>query len=64
MMICLTNYLRIHSGEKSHQCPYCPYKSVRKDNLKSHLKTHEKHALEARRYLFENYFNNFTKIML
>jgi len=42
-------HMRIHSGEKSHQCPYCPYKSVRKDNLKSHLKTHEKHALEARR---------------
>jgi DNA-directed RNA polymerase subunit RPC12/RpoP len=42
-------HMRIHSGEKSHQCPYCPYKSVRKDNLKSHLKTHEKHAMEARR---------------
>ena len=40
---------RIHSGEKTHQCPWCPYRSVRKDNLKSHLKTHEKHALEARR---------------
>lgn len=42
-------HMRIHSGEKSHQCPYCPYRSVRKDNLKSHLKTHEKHAMEARR---------------
>ncbi|CAG5102619.1 Oidioi.mRNA.OKI2018_I69.chr1.g386.t2.cds [Oikopleura dioica] len=42
-------HMRIHSGEKSHQCPWCPYRSVRKDNLKSHLKTHEKHALEARR---------------
>ena len=52
---------RIHSGEKSHQCPYCPYKSVRKDNLKSHLKTHEKHALEARRYLLEHYLDNLTK---
>lgn len=42
-------HMRIHSGEKTHQCPWCPYRSVRKDNLKSHLKTHEKHALEARR---------------
>ena len=36
-------HMRIHTGEKSHQCPYCHYKSVRKDNLKSHMKTHEKH---------------------
>lgn len=40
-------HMRIHSGEKQHCCPYCPYKSVRKDNLNSHLKTHEKHRQQA-----------------
>lgn len=40
-------HMRIHSGEKTHQCPFCSYKSVRKDNLKSHMKTHEKAASAA-----------------
>ena len=41
-------HMRIHTGEKTHKCPYCNYKSVRKDNLKSHMKTHEKHFKSAR----------------
>ena len=40
-------HMRIHTGEKTHKCPYCNYKSVRKDNLKSHMKTHEKHFKSA-----------------
>ncbi|MEL6741121.1 MAG: C2H2-type zinc finger protein [Planctomycetota bacterium] len=40
-------HMRIHTGDKTHQCPYCNYKSVRKDNLKSHMKTHEKHMNNA-----------------
>lgn len=42
-------HMRIHSGEKSHTCPFCPYKSVRKDNLKSHMKTHEKSKYDGSR---------------
>ena len=43
-------HMKIHSGEKQHKCPYCPYKSVRKDNLNSHLRTHEKHRKEAQSF--------------
>ena len=32
----------IHLGKKDHKCPHCDYSSVRKDNLKSHMKTHDK----------------------
>ncbi|MGH0154678.1 UNVERIFIED_CONTAM: hypothetical protein FKN15_027868 [Acipenser sinensis] len=28
----------IHTGLKSHQCPLCPFRCARKDNLKSHMK--------------------------
>ena len=34
--------MRIHLGKKDHKCPHCDYSSVRKDNLKSHMKTHDK----------------------
>ncbi|CAI9590074.1 unnamed protein product, partial [Staurois parvus] len=31
----------IHTGLKSHQCPLCPFRCARKDNLKSHMKVHQ-----------------------
>lgn len=31
----------IHTGLKSHQCPLCPFRCARKDNLKSHMKVRE-----------------------
>ena len=34
--------MRIHLGKKDHKCPHCDYSSVRKDNLRSHMKTHDK----------------------
>lgn len=31
----------IHTGLKSHQCPLCPFRCARKDNLKSHMKVRD-----------------------
>lgn len=31
----------IHTGLKSHQCPLCPFRCARKDNLKSHMKVRQ-----------------------
>ena len=35
-------HIKIHTGNKEHKCKFCSYSSVRKDNLKSHMKTHER----------------------
>ena len=43
--------MRIHLGKKNHKCPHCEYKSVRKDNLKSHMKTHYKNNKEFKTQL-------------
>ncbi|CAB1327260.1 unnamed protein product [Coregonus sp. 'balchen'] len=34
-------HMVIHTGLKSHQCPLCPFRCARKDNLKSHMKVHQ-----------------------
>ena len=39
--------MRIHLGKKDHKCPHCDYSSVRKDNLKSHMKTHDKNNKQS-----------------
>ena len=35
-------HIKIHTGNKEHKCQFCSYSSVRGDNLKSHMKTHER----------------------
>ena len=38
----LLRHQRTIHGEKSFECPLCPYKTVRKDNLIPHQKIHTK----------------------
>ena len=35
--------MRIHTGEKPHKCPYCPFRSLLKWNVKSHMQ--RRHSL-------------------
>lgn len=28
----------MHTGEKPHLCPFCPYRAARRDNLRSHVR--------------------------
>ena len=44
--------MRIHLGKKDHKCPHCSYSSVRKDNLRSHMKTHYKNKDRPKRENF------------
>ena len=44
--------MRIHLGKKDHKCPHCSYRSVRKDNLRSHMKTHYKNKHRPKRENF------------
>lgn len=32
-------HMVIHTGEKPHQCPYCPHKSALRHNLQKHIRT-------------------------
>ena len=38
----LLRHRRTIHGEKSFECPLCPYKTARKDKLVSHQKVHTK----------------------
>lgn len=42
----LIQHRRMHTGEKPHLCPHCPYRSARRDNLRSHVRrVHKKDNL-------------------
>ena len=42
----LIQHRRMHTGEKPHLCPHCPYRSARRDNLRSHVRrVHKKENL-------------------
>ncbi|XP_069157610.1 LOW QUALITY PROTEIN: uncharacterized protein [Procambarus clarkii] len=34
----LIQHRRMHTGEKPHLCPFCPYRAARRDNLRSHVR--------------------------
>jgi len=36
----LYRHRKIHSGDKPHQCPYCPRRFIQRYNMKQHIKTH------------------------
>lgn len=47
----------IHTGLKSHQCPLCPFRCARKDNLKSHMKVRQYFPSPDTSFLFHSYCN-------
>ena len=40
-------HIKIHTGEKPFQCPYCVYRCIQKNNLKIHcIKQHGMHNID------------------
>lgn len=55
----MVQHLRMHSGSKPHICPFCAYRSCRRDNLRSHIR-----RMHGKENIYIDSFMAHTNILL